>query len=315
MANLNILDIAKLNGTDEAITAMIEETVEVSPELSGGDTKTIAGTSYKQLVRTALPAVGFRSLNEGVATTKATYELRETQCYLCDAGSEVDEAMEQASDEPLSVLLANEMEAKVESYMRGLSTQFYYGREGAVGATSDLSSPLKGFNGLHQLYDSSNMEIDRGAVSGTYTSVWLVKWGKKYVRWVAGEDGLFKVGETKEVRLTDGSDNPYDGLRKALKFWVGLQCNNPRNSMVRIKKIDGGTSPTAGLRDADIYKALALFPGGIMPDVIYLTQNARESLRGSRTATTTTGTPAPLPTEVAGVPLVVTDGISEAETS
>ena len=316
MPNLSILDIAKLNATDEALADMIEESLALSPELADGEAKTISGVRYTQLVRTSLPSVGFRQINAGVATTKGDYENRITQCYLCDASSEADSQAAQVADDSIEDVLALEMQAKIEAYTRGLSSQFYYGQSNTVGAASTLANPSQGFNGLVDLYDSTNMAINRGGSSGAYTSVWLVRWGgPRGLRWVVGNDGMFSVGDTQEVRLTDASSNPYDGLRKSCTFWVGLQVSNPRNVAVRIRLIDAGTSPTAGLDDSYIARAITLFPAGLMPDVIYMTRNTNYQLQNSRTATSTTGAPAPFPMESMGVPIKITGGISETETS
>ena len=44
-----------------------------------------------------------------------------------------------------------------------------------------------------------------------------------------------------------------------------------------------------------------------------MNRNALRMLRNSRTAVNATGAPAPRPTEVEGIPIVVTDGIGSAE--
>ena len=315
MANMTLLDIARLSAGDDVV-GMIEESIQAHPEISLGAARTISGTGFDSLVRTALPSVGFRSVNEGVATTKATYALRRSNTFLVDASSEVDEAMGQASEDGLDANLATEMSAKVEAAMRSLASQFYYGTVSTVGASSSAASAAKGFPGIVDLYDTTNMEVDGAGSSGTYTSVWMVKFGPQYVQWLAGQGGLFNVGETKSVRLTDGSSNPYDGLRKALTFWVGLHSANPRNSMVRIKKLD--TSAT--LTDAMLDQSIEKFPGAIVPDVCLMTKRSLRQLKSSRTATNPTGAPATWPTEVVGlassrVPILTTDAISETETS
>lgn len=315
MANMTVLDVIKQNNTDPVV-GMVEENISAHPEIMMGGARTIPGTTFKSLVRTALPSVGFRNVNEGVATTKATYEQRASSCYLCDASSEVDEEMAQVADDPLELLLANEMDAKIEAYMRSLASQFYYGTASTVGVTSTAASPTKGFVGLADIYDTTNMEVDAAGSSGAYTSVWFVKFGPKYVQWLIGQNGAFSISETSRVRLTDGSDNPYDGLRKSVKFWIGLHCVNPRNSVVRIKKID--TSAT--LSDSLIDQGLEKFPAGVVPDVCLMTRRTLRQLKSSRTAYNPLGNTPPWPNEIAGIadsriPIMVTDAISQVETA
>ena len=315
MANITLLDIAKHNGND-AVVGMIEESISAHPEIALGDARTISGTSFKSLVRTTYPAVGFRDINEGVATANAVYEQRTTACKLIDCSSEVDAAAEQASDEGLDTILAREMDAKVESAMRGLSSQFYYGIASTVGVSSTATSPAKGFPGLVDLYDTTNMEVDGAGSSGTYTSVWLVKFGPKYVQWVVGNDGLFNIGETQSARLADGSFYPYDGFRKAMTFWVGLHGANPRNAAVRIKKLD--TSAT--LSDTLLAQAVEKFAVGVVPDVVLMTRRSLRQLKTSRSTYNPTGDPSPWPSSIVGladrnIPIMVTDAISQSETS
>ena len=68
MANLTLLDVARLNAGDDVV-GLIEESLKAHPELSMGSGRTISGTGFDSLVRTTLPSVGFRNVGEGVATT------------------------------------------------------------------------------------------------------------------------------------------------------------------------------------------------------------------------------------------------------
>ena len=314
MPNATLLDIVKQNGND-AIVGLIEESIQAHPEMNGA-ARTIKGTGFNSLVRTALPAVGFRSVNEGVATTKATYEKRRSSTFLVDASSEVDSAAGQASEDGLDAFLATEMDAKVASGMRNMASQFYYGTQSTVGVSSGAASPTKGFPGLIDLYDSTNMEVDAGGSSGTYTSVWAVRWGPKAAQWLFGNGGAFSIGETKEERLTDDDGNPYDGLRKAMTFYIGLHMADPRNGVCRLKKIDTSTTLTDDMLDEMVEK----FASGLKPDALYMTRRSLRQLKDQRTATNPTGTPAPWPASIAGIaganiPILTTDAISQAETA
>jgi hypothetical protein len=67
------------------------------------------------------------------------------------------------------------------------------------------------------------------------------------------------------------------------------------------------------LTDDDIYSGLALFPASRQPNVIVMNRNALKLLRESRTATNPTGNPAPRPTEVDGIPIIVADAVRSDE--
>ncbi|HXE53707.1 MAG TPA: hypothetical protein VN541_11855, partial [Tepidisphaeraceae bacterium] len=75
MAVTTLLDIAKANGSDP-IVGLIDETTKAHPEISMVAARTIKGLNYKTWVRTGLPTAGFRQANQGVASSKSTYENR-----------------------------------------------------------------------------------------------------------------------------------------------------------------------------------------------------------------------------------------------
>ena len=307
MANLTMLDVVRMTGGDDVVP-LIEESVQVHPELMLGATRTITGTGFNSLVRTALPSVGFRNLNEGVTAVKSTYALRRSECFLVDASSECDKAMVDQTEDGADAIIAMEASAMLESAMRSVASQFYYGTATTV-ETSIAASPTKGFPGLVETYDSTNMEVDAGGGGTSRSSVWLIKWGPQYVQWLMGRNGEIATSETMEVRLTDGSSNPYDGYRKPLTFYVGLHNANPRNSSVRIKNLTAANP----LTDTLMFDALQLFPAGISPDVALMSRRSLYQLRASRTATNPTGLPAPIPGDVAGIPIAVTDAILDTE--
>ena len=49
------------------------------------------------------------------------------------------------------------------------------------------------------------------------------------------------------------------------------------------------------------------------PNLIVCNQASLEMLRAARTATNATGAPAPMPTEVTGIPVVTTDALTSTE--
>ena len=87
-----------------------------------------------------------------------------------------------------------------------------------------------------------------------------------------------------------------------------------RYSAVRIKHL--GTNIGKGMTDDLAFEALAKFPAGVAPDYYFMNRRALEQLRRSRTnvtkVTSATGVPT-LPDNVAGVPIVITDSLSNAE--
>ena len=308
MANPTLLDIAKLNA-DDAIVPLIEKSLSAHPETTAIGWDTIPGQAYKTLLRTAVPSVGFREGNKGVATVKSAWENRIVETFILDASVEVDKAVADRYKDGRDAYMAKEAAGLIEGAMRAVASQCWYGRATTV-ATSAALQPTKGFPGLIECYDSTNMDYDAGGTSATTgSSAWLIATGMDKVHWVLGEDGAIDVGEIREVRLTDGT-NPYDGYRMPILAYVGLQLVNP-NCMVRVRDLTADSGKT--LTDAILYLAMDKFPVGMEPTDIFMTRRSRAQLRGSRTATNAIGAPAPNPTEFDGVPIHVTDGIVNTE--
>lgn len=296
-----LLDIAVKNGSD-AITGLIDEAASGNPEIRLGYARTITGINYKTLVRTANPTVGFRNANEGVAGTKATYENRLVETFILNPRWQADKAVADRYEDGAEALLAMEAEAHFNAAVAAICRQMYYG----TGTGGDA----KGFPGLVQSYDNVNMVVDAGGTTdNTGSSVWLVKFGPKYCGWVWGNDGQMELSEVDLRDVSDGT-NSFTGYHQELTAYSGFQVGNVK-AVARIKKVTEDS--TKGLSDSLISKALAKFPVGIIPDVIFCSRRSLFQLQASRTATNATGAPAPVPTEAFGIPVVATDSILNTE--
>ena len=95
---------------------------------------------------------------------------------------------------------------------------------------------------------------------------------------------------------------------------IGMRLAN-RNCAVRIKNVEESGNGKKSLNDALLYSAYEKFTDfGFEPTHILMNGRSREQLRNSRTATTANGTPAPLPTEWEGIPIIRTASIANDET-
>jgi len=308
MAMPTLLDVAKHNN-DDGVVGIIDETIRTHPELMQIPAEDIEGQSYDTLVRVDVPTGGFRGANEGRAAAKGTWENRHVQTFIADCSVECDQAVADTFHKGREVYLAREAAAVLEGQWRALCSQFYYGDDTSV-ATSIAANKEKGFPGLVEMYDSTNMEVTTGGSGSDLSSAWLIKFGEAWLHWVFGQNGRIVRGDIQQVRLTDGSDNPYDGYRLPMLGYIGCQMVN-KKSIVRVKCIE----PDNKLTDALLYQALDKFPAGVSPDIILMSRRSRRYLRDGRTATNATGQPAPNPTEFEGVPIFVTDAISDAESA
>lgn len=314
---MTVLDLAKRNGSD-SVVGIIEEAIRATPEVSGlnpetgivipnvGDARTIKGTSYKTLVRTAIGSVGFRDGNQGQASIRSTYANRLVETFIMNPRWDVDRALADKSEDGWQVLMADEAFGALQGTMQQLGRQFYYGRNTATA----LGGHAKGFGGLIDVVDSAFTVDAGGTTADTCSSVWAVCFGRQKVQWVYGQNGSMDPTEVDIRDVRDADGNPYSAYFQEMLLYPGLQVSSPRY-VARIKKLTEDSGK--GLTDARLSALMEKFPVGVRPDVIFMTKRSRRQLRDSRTATNDTGKEAPLPMDYDGIPIAVTESISNTE--
>jgi hypothetical protein len=309
MARTTLHDIAVQRGVD-AVVGLIDEAAKAHPEITAVSARTIKGTNYKTLVRTALgnTSGSFRDANEGVTAHKHTYVNRLVETFILNPRWECDKALADAHEDGAEAFIRLEAEGTMEGEFQALSKQFYYGH--------DNGGHAKGHPGLIDMYDATNMVVDAGGTTATTgSSVWFVCFGEKDVQWVWGQNGQLQPSDIRIETIYDANDNPLDGYVQTMTAWAGLQVASLR-SIVRIKKLTADSGK--GLTDDLIASALLKFPTGKVPDACFMSRRSLGQLQSSRTATNPTGQPAPFPTTIIGlgdknIPILVTDGILDTE--
>lgn len=269
-----------------------------------GAARTIRGINYKTLVRTGLPSVSFRAANQGTAASKSTHENRQVETFILNPRWNADKAVADRYEDGAEAYIALEASAHMEAAMQHLGGQFYYG------TNSVNQNDADGHPGLVQAYDTGNMEVDAGGTTAdTGSSVWAVKFGPKAVMWVWGNMGELDLSDVDLRDVSDGTNN-FTAYHQELTAYPGLQVGSIR-AVGRIKKITEDNGKT--LTDDMISDLLSKFQAGYYPDVLFMSRRSLKQLQQSRTATTTTGAPAPFPEEAFGVPILPTDSILDTE--
>jgi hypothetical protein len=301
--SLTLLDIAKLNsGVGFNI---IEENILLAPELRLIPMETITGTEIRLTVRTDLPSVAFRRLNEGTPRSKSKYEERIFQCADLSHQVAVDKAIvDKAIDK--GRVLENHMSGAVEAAFRHSAKQWYYG----------TSNDAKGFPGLiAQMLADSDHEVDATGASAK-SSVWFVRIARETLQFIGGNGSTITMAEEwKDETVYDASGNPYQALTNWLNGAIGCRLAN-KHSVVRIKNL--GTAAGKTLTDTLMYSAYEKFTTnlGAEPTHIFMTPRSQEQLRASRTNTGSNekGNVPTLPSDWDGIPIVKSSAISNAET-
>jgi hypothetical protein len=308
MARLNILDLAKMNGSD-AVVGLIEESLVAAPEVATIPSRTIKGTSFKTLIRTGLPTVGFRSLNQGMDGSKSTFAEKLVQCFIAGGLIEVDKAAAAGYDGGESEVQAIEAAGIMEAALRDIGSQVFYG----------VSNDAKGFPGLQAMYDSE-IEVD-GTATTAKSSVYAVRFGTQGVQLIFGEQTPFTLSPWVDGYAEDANGKKFPAWLANLNSWVGLQCVN-KYAVGRIKALGANNDTGKTLTDAKVAELLSKWRGP-SPDVLFMNRRSLYQLQTSRTVTINAGpaqkvaanigSVAPVPTESNGIPIVMTDQITSAE--
>jgi hypothetical protein len=314
---LSLLDITKQNGTDQAV-GIIEEVRTFAPEAQVIGGRPIKGTTYKGLVRTALPtSPAFRAANTGSAVVASRWDQRVNQCFFLDGQMRVDEMTLDASEFGADWVLANEALGIAKAKLIALGNQVYYGNP----SKSDF-----GFAGLTYLYDTA-MEVyanATGSLGATTSSAWLVVNQPDCCEFIYGKNMGLQLKQWM-AQYVVATNSQYRAFVNNLSGFVGLSFNYTK-SACRIKNLVAwSASITAGtnscLNDALVAQALAKFPVGVRPTHLFCTRAQRFGLQMSRTPVSGALTAAqplsfpPTPTESNGIPLHVTDSILDTETA
>jgi hypothetical protein len=304
MPALTLLDIAKRTNND-AVIGTVEEVLTNAPEMREIIARTKAGTSYNIHQRTKLPEGGFRSANEGIALTASETTQKLAQMFFCDTQLRVDEAVVQADDGELGDLLAFEAAGAVLGTFNVLGKQTWYGEN----ATS------KGFQGLRDQISTEINATGETAVSSAYL-LWMPP-TYQGVHLDVGLNGQMNFPEWRKQSIADGNGNPYTAYVSNMSFYIGLTASSDF-SVFRVANLTTAKPLTDAL-GAELLSKIPVARRGnlrwfINREVAFQLQKSRSAV--GQVAASSSGAPAfaPLPTELQGIPITVTDSLVSNET-
>ncbi|WP_010586298.1 major capsid protein [Schlesneria paludicola] len=303
-----LLDMAKRNGRDRAVP-LIQETSKLMPEISGknmdgstipgvGQVRTIKGISYETLVRIKNPTVGFRNANEGTNVDAGKYENRTVETFIMNPRWEADKAVADRAEDGPDAFIADEAIAIYEATNQTLGYQFYYGR--------NSGGDQKGHPGLIDSV-SDTYTIDATGTGNACGSVWAVKFGPGDVQWIWGQNGALDIPD-KTVETVYRNGKPMKAYVQDMLAYPGVQVGSVR-SIGRIKNV----SAAKPLTDALLYALIEAMD--VQPDVLFMPKKLLGQLRASRTTFNATGSPAPRPTDIEGIPIAATQSLTFTETA
>lgn len=172
-----LLDVAKRldpDGKVPKIVEMLSQKNEILQDMSWMEGN--LPTGHRTTMRTGLPAVYWRILNSGVASSKSTTVQADEACGILEAWSEVDQALAELNGNSASFRLS-EAEAFLEAMSQECTQTIFYG--------NGQTSPEE-FTGLSIRYSSLSATsgrnvVNAGGTGSDQSSIWLIVWGEQAV--------------------------------------------------------------------------------------------------------------------------------------
>lgn len=307
-----MLDVALAKGHDRAV-GLIEESILTVPELGIFPFRTITGTSFDTLVRTALPTADFTAANAGIAASKSTFDRRRVECFLAQSRIEMAKHVVDSAEEGAAWWQAVEASGAAISAMRKVASQIYYG--------TGTGGSAKGFPGLKEATPVSGsggvVTNATGTAPGTASSAYFVSFGTQGVTLIGGRDSTMNLSPFMEETIADAAGLSMPGYTAHLSAWIGLQLINTL-SVSRIYNLTADSGK--GLTDSLIATHLSKLKDGYRPSAIIVSKRELLGLQSSRTPVIHSGPGdarpsgrlelfAPTPTHYEGIPIIASDSI------
>jgi hypothetical protein len=263
-----IVDVAKRTDPDGSIAAVAEllnQSNEVIP-----DVPFIEGnlpTGHRATIRTGLPQIYFRRLNQGIRPSKSTTaQVDETTCMM-EARSQIDLDLAMLNGNTAE-WRASENKPFIESMGQSFVSKLFYGNVGSEPET---------FSGLATRYSDATNALNKenivlgGSAAGQTdnTSIWLVGWGEQTIYGIYPKGSVAglqhrDLGETDAFDATDNNSR-YRALIDWYQWKCGLVVKDWRFA-VRIANIDV-SNLTSQANQADLLELMAVAVDKIPKDM------------------------------------------------
>jgi hypothetical protein len=237
-------------------------------------------TGHRVTVRTSLPTVAWRLLNQGIAPSKSTTAQIDEQAGMLEAWSEVDKDLAELNGD-INAFRLSEARAFIEAMNQEFAQTVIYGNGGLA---------PEEFTGLAPRYSASagsiaDNVIKAGGVGADNTSLWLVAWGEDTVTGIfpkGSKAGLLHedFGEVT-VEVSAGiAGNRMRAYQERFQWKGGIAVKDYRY-IVRVCNIDvsdlaGGTPPDL---ISFMEQASETLPNRLGKPVFYVNRRVRRFLR------------------------------------
>lgn len=263
------------------------------------------GTLHQYLKEVAAPVVGFRAVNAGRAHDHSEDELVTLELAIIDAAYHVDKKLADAWERGgPEAYLARESQRHLRAALFALESQIFQGT-----ARDALGFPgLPDAEGLSYLADAM---VNGAGGTTALTSVYAIRTvpDDTDLSVVFANGGAIKLGDAFTQMMPDGDEKLFAAYVQPIDAWAALQIGSVY-SVGRLANL--GIAAGTTLTDERLAALYDLFPSGRPPTHFVMTRRSRGQLRDSRR--TDLVREVPTPTEWEGIPIIVTDAISNDET-
>lgn len=232
--SVTLSDVAKRldpDGTLPDIVEMLAQTNQIVPDMRVREGN--LPTGHQVTMRTGLPSVYFRLLNQGVPSSKSTTAQVQETCAILEVYSEQDKDVIALNGNSAAFRLSEDA-AFIEAMEQKVGYTMIYG---------SASNPEE-FIGLAPRYSSlsaangANILSAGGAAAGDNTSMYLAVWGDRSLFGIypKGSQAGLSVRDLGEHTVKDAQGNQFQALRTHFQWKLGLALADWRY-VVRIPNI------------------------------------------------------------------------------
>lgn len=279
---LTLHDWAKRQDPDGSVPTIVELLGQTNELLD--DMRWIEGnlpTGHRTTIRTGLPVVYWRMINQGVPPSKSNTAQIDEQAGMLEAWSEVDKDLLTLGGNPAALRLS-EARAFLEAMNQEMASTLFYGNGGL--APEEFTGLAPRYSAISGATNASSI-IDAGGTGSDNTSIWLVAWDENTVTGIfpkGSKAGLIHedFGEVT-VEVTAGvAGARMRAMQERFQWKAGLVVKDWRY-VIRICNID--VSDLAGGSPADLIDALEaaeeIMPSGLGNRVFYMNRRVSRYLR------------------------------------
>lgn len=279
--NLNLLDWAKRLDPDGKVPTIVElltQSNEILDDMVWREGN--LPTGHRTTVRTGLPTVAWRLLNQGITPSKSTTAQIDEQAGMLEAWSEVDKDLLLLNGNQASFRLS-EARAFIEAMNEELGRVLFYGNSGVN------PEQFTGLSPRYSLSTAANGEnvIKAGGSGADNCSIWYINWGEETISGIfpkGSKAGLLHedFGEVT-VEMTAGLPGTrMRAMQERFQWKAGIALKDWRY-VVRICNIDISDNSAANVSTIinAMEQAEETVPNRLGTPVFYMNRTMRRLLR------------------------------------